>query len=225
MTAPEDTAGNNGKWPRNLNDIINLRALLFEEYEKRRQTPPPSSIADEGMDTIDRDKLILEELRKNYDRDIDLRKHTEGKTNTIITFAGVILTLLLAFIALYFDKIMLAISAIVLSLVLSILSVTARRNLDTASTIGIFTTDDHHVNWPGILNWRDNDTPMVDHQPMNPLKKYINIYTDAIWRNSKQRETKPCLKWSQISLMVGIGLIGVVIGLTIFLGDPRVPGS
>jgi len=76
--------------------------------------------------------LILEELRKNYDRDIDLRKHTEGKANTIITFAGVILTLLLAFIALYFDKIMfaneyqwlikglllVAISAIVLSLVL-----------------------------------------------------------------------------------------------------------
>ena len=112
------------------------------------------------------------------------------------------------------------ISTIVLSLVLSILSVTARRNLDTPSTIGIFTTDDHHINWPGILDWRNNDTPIVDHEPMDPLKKYINIYTDAIWRNSKQRENKAVrLKWSQISLMVGIGLIGAVIGLTIFLGE------
>ena len=100
MTTPEDTADNNENWPRNLNDIINLGTRFFEEYEKRRQTPPPANIADEGMDTVDRDKLILEELRKNYDRDIDLRKHTEGKANTIIIFASVILTLLLAFIAL-----------------------------------------------------------------------------------------------------------------------------
>ncbi len=91
MTSPESTRGNNGNWRPNLNDIINLGTRFIEEYERRRQTPPPDNNTTEGSDAVERDELILEELRKDYDRDIDLRKHTEGKANTIITFSGVIL--------------------------------------------------------------------------------------------------------------------------------------
>jgi uncharacterized membrane protein len=186
------------------------------------------------MDT-NRDNVILEELHKEYDRDTDLRKHTEGKANTIITFSGVILTLLLAFIALVFDKIMFTdeylsllrsfliaiILAIGTSLILSIMSVILGRNFNMASAIGILATLDGHVNLPGIEHWRD---AVRDEREF--LTQYTRIYIGAILNNSKQREKKAKrVLWSQILLIIGISLIAVVIGLTIFLGSPRPPAT
>ncbi|MFY9967745.1 MAG: hypothetical protein WBL44_11615 [Nitrososphaeraceae archaeon] len=63
--------------------------------------------------------------------------------------------------------------------------------------------------------WRDRDEQEV-------LNNYIEIYTEATRRNSVQRERKAYrVMASQVSLMTGIGLIGVIIGISIFLGSPK----
>lgn len=110
--------------------------------------------------------------------------------------------------------------AIVISLILSIFSVKLGRNYDTASPLNIFTTSDGQVSWPAIFNWRDNNLS----QDLPLLQKYIKIYTEATRKNRKEREKKASrLLASQISLMVGIGLIGAVIVLTVFVGSPILP--
>jgi hypothetical protein len=150
-----------------------------------------------GRMETNRDNVILEGLHKEYDRDTDLRKHTEGKASTTITFLGVILTLLLALIALAFDKILFPdeylsllrgfliamILVIGASLILSILSVILGRNFNMASAIGILATLDGHVNGPGIERWRDD---VRDEREF--LNQYIRIYITAILNNSKQRK-------------------------------------
>lgn len=173
------------------------------------------------MTKAGKDRVILEELSKEYDREFDIRKHTEGKASTIIAFSGIILTLLLAFIALYIDNINLEdkhlriikglLFTIVVtiggSLLLSILSAKLGKNYDTASVKGIFLTSDRHVNWPGIINWRDNEENLgVNDENLDLVKKYIDIYATAVQHNFEQREKKAKrLLYSQISLMIGIG--------------------
>jgi hypothetical protein len=88
MGTPEDST-NNGDKRENGSSVADAMNSFFKQFTYSIQT--------------NNDRIILEELSKEYDRNSDLRKQTEGKANTIITFSGVILTLLLAFIALSFD--------------------------------------------------------------------------------------------------------------------------
>lgn len=159
-------------------DIVKFVGQMFQNFQRSShggqpspdgQTPPDGQPQlHDRSNTIDNDKLVLEELRKGYDRDIGLRKDLEGKANTIITFCGVILTLLLGFITLYFSRvnidesnllilkyfIIAIIIAILSSLILALLAVKLGRNLDTALIIGKFLKMDGKINWAEINTWR-----------------------------------------------------------------------
>jgi ABC-type uncharacterized transport system fused permease/ATPase subunit len=144
---------------------------LMQQFTNSRQQPPPNSNPEGGDDhagdgdTINNDRLILDELHKEYDRTLDLRTNIEEKAKTIITFSGVILTLLLEFITLYVDKvhipdeilplvkilIIFILGAIIASLVRSVISVLLGRNLNPALVVrNLFVRANNRISNPEV---------------------------------------------------------------------------
>ena len=110
----KDKAEKGKNWRDNLRAIVELAeairsiaavaATIQGIMNSRRRVTAPAVTTSLRSNTIENDRLILEELSKTYDRNLDMRKDTEGKANKIITFSGVILVLLLGFITLSFER-------------------------------------------------------------------------------------------------------------------------
>lgn len=165
----------------------------------------------------------MDELRREYDLLLEVRKILEQKANTVITISGVIISLLFGF-TIYLSNvnnpttgqsmadilrltstevaiIIAGVVAIVVALVLSSLSLKLGRNIAMISLSGV------NINGrPNLAEVdRQSKVPEVEH-----YRNLVVFYSSNIWQNNEFNLRKGTLiLLSQIVLLSGIILVGV----------------
>jgi hypothetical protein len=196
----------------------------FLGYMEQRHTA--SQTQPENQQTIINNlHFFVDEVRREYELQLGLRKIIEKKANTVITISGAILALFFGFTA-YVNSSMTAtdaalkvrpaeviviigsVVAIVIAITIASLSLRLGRNFGVISLSSMFLRLDETANIPGI------DYHSKEPETM-PLTGILIRYSQSIAQTEKFNLRKASLiHFSQVSFLGGIVLLGASLILT-----------
>lgn len=193
-------------------EILKKKQSEAEQIPKTEQAP--------------NDRLLLEELRLEYDREISNRKAVENKASSMITVSGAIIAILFGFTAFFFNtakynignypyllasQLSLILGSVVLitvAILFSSLALRLGRNMAIVSQVDRFIRQDRKVSMAEINQDRIQPPPII-------VGQYIQSYVGTIRTNIEFLDKKAKLIGiAQICFIIGISLIGATLALS-----------